>query len=107
MKAKFMIAVATCLALLLSACGATAQSLIVGTWEVENAPMKMVAEFGGDGTAKITMLGQTVRGTYKLEGGNELTWMVNGITTKAKVDVTANELELTDDQNRTIKYRRK
>jgi hypothetical protein len=32
---------------------------------------------------------------------------VNGKTTKSKVNVTAAELELTDDANQTIKYRRK
>jgi hypothetical protein len=67
----------------------------------------MTAEFGGDGTARITMFGQTVKGKYKLDGGNELEWTLNGITTKSKVNVTATELELTNDQNQTIKYRRR
>ena len=79
--------------------------MIVGKWEVENAPLKMMAEFHGDGTAKITMFGQTVQGKYRLDAG-ELVWTLNGITTKGKVNVTATELELTDEQNRTIKYKR-
>ena len=32
---------------------------------------------------------------------------MSGNSTKAKFAVTATELELTDDQNRTIKYKRK
>jgi len=67
------LAVAICAALFLSACGTGQQTLILGRWEVENSPMKMTAEFNGDGTAKLAMLGQTVQGRYKLEGG-ELVW---------------------------------
>jgi hypothetical protein len=52
------------------------------------------------------MFGQTVHGTYKLTPENELEWTLNGRTTRAKVHVTANELELTNDANQTIKYRR-
>ena len=37
---------------------------------------------------------------------NELEWTMNGITKKSKVNVTATELELTDETNRTIKYKR-
>jgi hypothetical protein len=68
--------------------------------------MKMTAEFSGDGTAKITMLGQTVLGRYKLNSGNELEWTMNGMSTKSKVTVTATELELTNDTHQTIKYKR-
>jgi hypothetical protein len=32
---------------------------------------------------------------------------MNGMSTKAKVKVTATDLELTDNANRTIKYKRK
>jgi hypothetical protein len=46
--------------------------------------IKMTAEFSPDGTAKITMFGQTL----------ELEWTLNGRTTKGKVNVTATELEL-------------
>jgi hypothetical protein len=96
--------VAACVALIVTAC-ASPQSLIVGKWEVESA-LKMTAEFSRDGTAKITIFGQTVQGRYKLNGDNELEWNLNGRTTKGKVKVTATELELTDDENRTIKYKR-
>jgi len=106
MNAKLSIVLVACVALFLSACGSSPQSLILGKWEVENVPMKMTAEFNSDGTAKITMLGQTLRGTYKLDAGNELVWTMNGTTTKGKANVTATELELTDNANRTIKYKR-
>jgi major membrane immunogen (membrane-anchored lipoprotein) len=104
MNAKWSIVLIACL--FLSACGVSQQSLILGKWEVESSPMKMTAEFNGDGTAKITMFGQTVQGTYKLDDGNELVWTMNGRTTKGKVNVTATELEVTDGENRTIKYKR-
>ena len=104
-KLSFVMAVS--MAIFLSACGSGSQSLILGRWEVENAPMKMLAEFDRDGSAKITMFGQTLRGSYKLTGDNELEWSMNGMSTKAKINVTATELELTDSENRTIKYRRR
>jgi hypothetical protein len=106
MKTTLRIVVAACL-LLLVACGSSPQSLILGRWEVEGAPTKMVAEFKSDGTATILILGHTVRGTYKLNGTDELEWSMNGMSTKAKVKVTATDLELTDNANRTIKYKRK
>jgi hypothetical protein len=120
MNAKLTIVIAACAALFLSACGSGPQSLILGKWEVESAKVggvdvgngqigsaiKMTAEFSGDGTAKITMFGQTLQGTYKLSGGNELEWTMNGQTTKSKVNVTATELEVTDEANRTNKYKR-
>ena len=107
MKTKLSAMITIGAVLFLSACGLGTQSLILGKWEVENAPLKIAVEFHNDGTANITMFGQTLQGTYKLNPENELTWTVNGRTTKAKVNVTATELELTDDQNRTIKYKRK
>jgi lipopolysaccharide export system protein LptA len=106
MTVKLSTALIACIALFVSACGTSPQNLILGKWEVENAPMKMTAEFSPDGTAKITMLGQTVQGTYKLDAANELVWTVNGITTKGKANITATELELTTDSNQTIKYKR-
>lgn len=105
MKATLRILVATCL--LLVACGSSPQSLILGRWEVENAPTKMTAEFKSDGTATISILGHTVQGMYKLNGTDELEWSMNGMTTKAKVKVTDTDLELTDNANRTIKYKRR
>ena len=107
MNAKLGIVVAAWLALFVTACAPSPQNLILGKWEVEGAPMKMTAEFFGDGTAKLTMFGQTLQGTYKLNAENELEWSMNGRTTKGKVKVTATELELTDELNRTIKYKRK
>ena len=119
MNMKLSVVVLACVALFLSACGSGPQSLIVGKWEVASAQaggvevgevgraIQMTAEFSRDGTAKMTMFGQTLRGTYKLNGENELEWTMSGITTKSKVNVTATELELTDDANRTITYKRK
>jgi hypothetical protein len=120
-NAKLSIVVLACVALFLSACGSSPQSLIVGKWEVASAKaggadvgygevgraIKMTAEFSRVGTAKMTMFGRTLQGTYKLNGENELEWTMSGITTKSKVNVTATELELTDDANRTITYKRK
>jgi hypothetical protein len=106
MNSKLTIVLIVCIALFVSACGTPTQNLILGKWEVEGAPLKMTAEFNRDGTAKITMFGQTLQGTYKVSLDNELVWTMNGITTKGKVSVNATELELTDDQNRTIKYKR-
>jgi hypothetical protein len=106
MKATLRIVVAACLFLLV-ACSSSPQSLILGRWEVENAPTKIAAEFKSDGTATINILGQTVQGTYRLNGTDELEWSMNGMSTKAKVKVTATDLELTDNMNRTIKYKRK
>ena len=103
---KVSLIVAVSVVLLASACASSSQSLILGKWEVENSPMKMTAEFHRDGTANITMLGQTVQGKYQLNDG-ELVWTMNGITTKAKANVTVAELELTNDQNQTIKYKRR
>ena len=48
-----------------------------------------------------------MHGTYKLNGADELEWSMNGMNTKARVRVTATELELTDNANHTIKYKRK
>jgi hypothetical protein len=106
MKATLRIVVAACLLLLVS-CSNSPQSLILGRWEVENAPTKMTAEFRSDGTATIGILGQTVQGTYRFNGTDELEWSMNGMSTKAKVKVTTTELELTDNANRTIQYKRK
>jgi Lipocalin-like domain (DUF4923) len=105
MKANIFFVVAVCVMLFLCACGSSPQNLILGRWEADSA-MKVTAEFSNDGTAKLTMFGQTLQGTYKLSG-DELEWTLNGKTTKSKVNVTANELELTDSAHRTIKYKRK
>ena len=124
MNAKLSIVAPACLALFLCACGAASgpQNLILGKWEAASATVagadagpevgsalnaiKMTAEFNSDRTARITMFGQTLQGTYKFDG-NELEWTVNGITTKSKANVNATELDVTDEANRTIKYKRK
>jgi len=121
MKANLSIVVFVCVALFLLACGSSPQNLIVGRWEVASAKagsvevgsgevgkaLKMTAEFSKDGTARLTMLGQTLQGTYKLDGEHQLEWTMNGITTKSKSNVTTTELELTDTANRTVTYKRK
>jgi hypothetical protein len=121
LNAKLSTVPVACVALFVSACGSSPQSLIVGKWEMAGAQMegvdnesavaagkaiKMSAEFNRDGTAKVTMMGQTMQGTYKINGENELEWTMSGITTKGKINVTATELDVTDDSNRTIKYKR-
>jgi uncharacterized protein (TIGR03066 family) len=130
MTAKLSIALVACAALFASACHSNPQSLIlsdpqsliVGRWEVVGAQVggvddpsataagkaiKMSAEFNRDGTATITMMGHTMQGTYKITGANELEWTMSGVTTKSKLNLTATDLDLTDDANRTIKYKRK
>lgn len=98
-------ALALSVVLFLSACGSSAQSLILGKWEADGA-VKITAEFSSDGTAKLTMFGQTLHGTYKLNSDDELEWTLNSITTKNKVVVTTTELDITNDSNQTIKYKR-
>lgn len=103
---KPVIPAAICACLLLAACAQRPQDLIIGKWEVENAPMKVTAEFAKDGTAHLTMFGQTLRGTYRLTADNQLEWTLNGRTTRSKASVTTTELELTNDANQTIKYKK-
>ncbi len=102
----FRIGGAVCLALLLTACASSPRNLILGKWQAESA-LKLTAEFRDDGTAVLTMFGQPIRGRYKVTNDSELVWTLNGITSKSKVKVSATELELTDDANQTIVYRRK
>jgi hypothetical protein len=90
---------------LLVSCAPRPQRLILGKWQAEGA-MKLTAEFRPDGTARLMILGQTVQGAYKLNGADELEWTMNGRTTRAKITVSATELELTNADNQTIVYRR-
>ena len=121
MNTKLRMVLFTCVgALLLTACGSSPQNLIVGRWEASRAraggtdapytqvpkDIHMAAEFSQDGTAQMTMMGHTFQGTYKLNG-DELEWSMSGITKKARAKVTATELEVTDDANQTILYKRK
>jgi uncharacterized protein (TIGR03066 family) len=104
MQTKFPFAVLACVALSLSGCGSSPQSLIVGKWEAGQTGMKVMAEFTKDGKAKLTMFGQSVQGTYKVNG-DELEWTLNGKTTKWKLKVTATELEVTSE-GKTITYKK-
>ena len=120
MNTKLRIAVFSCVALFLPACGSSPQNLIVGRWVADRAKagdadapytqvakaIHMAAEFSPDGTAQMTMMGHTMQGTYKLTG-DELEWSMSGITKKARAKVTAAELEVTDDENQTVLYKRK
>jgi hypothetical protein len=104
MKTTFRIVLVVCVAVSVSACGSSPQNLIIGKWEAGESGFKLTAEFARDGKAKITMLGQTLPATYKLNG-DELECTVSGKTTKSKVKVTATELELTSE-GKTIKYKK-
>jgi hypothetical protein len=104
MKTKILLMAVSCVAVLFFGCRASPQDLIVGKWEAGDSGVKITAEFAKDGQAKLTMFGQTLRGTYKLNG-DELEWTMNGITTKAKVKLTATDMELTSD-GKTIKYQK-
>jgi uncharacterized protein (TIGR03066 family) len=104
MKAKLVFAVVAGVALFISGCGSSTQDMIVGKWEAGETGFKLTVEFAKGGTAKITMLGQTLRGTYKLNG-DELEWTMGGKSTKSKAKVTETEMELTSE-GKTIKYKR-
>ncbi|MBV9470466.1 MAG: hypothetical protein JO316_21170 [Abitibacteriaceae bacterium] len=105
MKKRFSIVACLSVALGLAGCGgASPQGLILGKWETGQGDTEIKAEFAGDGTAKITMLGQTLQGTYKFDGEN-LEWTVNGITTKFQAKVTTTELDVTSDGKMVI-YKR-
>jgi hypothetical protein len=105
MKTKFACVVAVCTALFASGCGSGPQNLIVGKWEAGQPGAKLTAEFGRDGNAQLTMMGHTFRGTYKVNGDDELEWTLNGTTTKFKMKVTATELEVTSE-GKTVTYKR-
>ena len=106
MKTNLAIVALFCLVLTLSACGGPSpQDLIVGKWKAGQGGIKVEAEFAKDGTAKLTMFEQTLRGTYNLNG-DELEWTLNGKTTKHKVKVSATELEVTGDNKTVIIYKR-
>jgi hypothetical protein len=105
MKTKLGIVAVACAALFVSACGSGSDDLIVGKWVAGEGDVKITAEFTKDSKAKITMFGNTLQGTYKINGGDELEWTVNGITTKGKMKVSKTELEFTQD-GKTIKYKK-
>jgi hypothetical protein len=105
MKTRFAFVVLACVVLSLSGCGSSPQNLIVGKWEAGQPGGKLTVEFSKDGQAKLTILGKTLDGAYKVNGGDELEWTLNGKTTKCKVKVTTTELELTSEGN-TITYKK-
>ena len=104
MKTKLGIVAVACVVVFMSGCGSSSENLILGKWEAGESGLKITAEFAKDGKAKITMFGQTLQGTYKLNG-DELEWTLNGRTTKGKVKLTATEMELTSE-GKTIKYKK-
>jgi hypothetical protein len=89
----------------LTGCNSSPQSLIVGKWGAGQPGAKLTAEFGKDGHAQLTILGQTLRGTYQVNGGDELLWTFNGTTAKLRMKVIATELEVSGD-GKTITYKR-
>jgi uncharacterized protein (TIGR03066 family) len=104
MKTKLGFAALICAALFLSGCGSSPESLIIGKWQAGETGLKLTAEFGKDGTAKLNMFGHTVRGTYKIDG-DDLEWTLGGKTTKCKAKVTDTEMELTSE-GKTITYKK-
>ena len=66
-----------------------------------------VAQFRDDGTASLTLFGQTVQGGYKVNENSELEWAMNGMSSRHKVAVSGDKLEITDAENRTIVYKRR
>jgi hypothetical protein len=105
MKTKFACVAAACAALFVFGCGSGPENLIVGKWEAGQGSVKLTAEFGKDGSAKLIMFGKTLRGTYKVNGSDELEWTMNGMTTKFKMKVTATQLDLFSEGN-TISYKK-
>ena len=105
MKTKIAFVALACLALCVTACSSGPQDRIVGKWEAGQNGVKLTAEFAKDGKAKITLFGKTLQGTYKVNGGDELEWTMNGTTSKFKVKVTGSEMELTQD-GKTITYKK-
>jgi hypothetical protein len=65
------------------------------------------AEFSPDGIPRLTMFRQTIQGSYRFSGADELEWMLNGRNTKGKVTVSATELALTNAGHQTIVYRKR
>ena len=44
------------------------QDQILGKWKAGETGLERTVEFARDGKAKLTMLGKTLQGTYKLNG---------------------------------------
>jgi uncharacterized protein (TIGR03066 family) len=104
MKKLFAFVLLACVAVSISGCGSSEEKLIVGKWEAANGA-KMAAEFRKDGRGCLTIMGQSIEGTYKVNGDDELEWTVDGTTQKFKVKVGAKELEFSSE-GQTITYKR-
>jgi hypothetical protein len=112
MITKFAFVVVTCVVLCVSGCGSGpqnpivgGQNSIIGKWEAGESGGIITAEFIQDGTAKLTMFGRTLEGTYRLPSDDDLEWTVNGKTTKYKVKLSATTLVLTGEGN-TVRYKK-
>jgi len=104
MKTKLGIFPVVLVVLFVSGCDSSPQDQILGKWEAGETGAKITIEFAKEGKANLTMMGKTLPGTYELNG-DDLEWTVNGMTTKAKVKLTASEMELSSD-GKTIKYKK-
>jgi hypothetical protein len=104
MKTKHGILAVACALLFVSGCGSSPEDQILGKWEAGGSGVKLTAEFARDGTAKLSIFGKTLVGTYELNG-DELEWSLNGKTTKSKIKVTTTEMELSSE-GKTIKYKK-
>jgi hypothetical protein len=82
------------------------QNLILGKWQADGA-LKTTAEFSRHGIARLTIFGQTTQGSYRFSGADELEWILNGRTTKARVTVSVTELELANAAHQTVVYRKR
>jgi uncharacterized protein (TIGR03066 family) len=104
-KTRCAVVMLVFVALCVSGCSSGSANPLVGKWETEQGGMKMGAEFGSDGKATITMMGQKLEGTYKVTG-DELEWTVKDMPpTKCKFKVSGNELQITKEGN-TMTYKK-
>jgi hypothetical protein len=88
----------------MSGCGSSTQNQMVGKWEAGDG-IKLAAEFRKDGKGRLTLFGQTIEGTYKVNDNDEMEWTVNGTTQKFKVKVNGNEMEINNGKD-AITYKR-
>lgn len=100
MRKKFMVlALVLCTVLLLAACGGSS-SPIVGKWKDETTGMSTI-EFKADGTLSAAALGQTITGTYKIDG-DKITTNVLEQEATATFKVEGNKLTITSDGVSTV-----
>jgi serine/threonine protein kinase len=78
---------------------------IVGRWESVDAPIRIIQEFRKNGQSKITLLGKTTIGTYKLNG-DDIDWRSGAMTAKCKVTFfSSTEMELSNEAG-SVKYKK-